>query len=136
PRDRASGAEDLRLRGRPQLRRRRPEGPPQLARRRAGRQGGRRATGAGARRGAARGGGARLTDEVRLTIPAEEDFRRVAHLVLGGLAVRLDLTFEVLEDLQLALDSLLERRDDERDVTVAVVLEPGELRTSVGPFEG
>jgi hypothetical protein len=77
-----------------------------------------------------------LTDEVRLTIPAEEDFRRVAHLVLGGLAVRLDLTFEVLEDLQLAVDSLLERRDDERDVTLAVVLEPGELRTSIGPFEG
>jgi hypothetical protein len=77
-----------------------------------------------------------LTDEVRLTIPAEEDFRGVAHLVLGGLAVRLDLTFEVLEDLQLAVESLLEQRDDERDVTVAVVLEPGELRTSIGPFEG
>jgi len=76
-----------------------------------------------------------LTDEVRLTIPAEEDFRGVAHLVLGGLAVRLDLTFEVLEDLQLAVESLLERRDDERDVTIAVVLEPGELRTSIGPFE-
>jgi hypothetical protein len=77
-----------------------------------------------------------LTDEVRLTIPAEEDFRGVAHLVLGGLAVRLDLTFEVLEDLQLAVESLLEQRDDERDVTVAVVLEPAELRTSIGPFEG
>jgi len=76
-----------------------------------------------------------LTDEVRLTIPAEEDFRGVVHLVLGGLAVRLDLTFEVLEDLQLAVESLLERRDDERDVTIAVVLEPGELRTSIGPFE-
>ena len=31
----------------------------------------------------------------------------VAHLVLGGLAVRLDLTIENLEDLQLALDALL-----------------------------
>jgi len=77
-----------------------------------------------------------VSDEITLTLPAEEDFRRVAHLVLGGLAVRLDLTWASLEDLQLALDSLLERRDDERDVTVAVVLEPGELRTSVGPFEG
>jgi hypothetical protein len=77
-----------------------------------------------------------VTDEIRLTIPAEEDFRRVAHLVLGGLAVRLDLTYEVLEDLQLAVDSLLERRDDERDVTVSVKLEPGELRTEIGPFEG
>ena len=32
-------------------------------------------------------------DEISLTLPADEEFRRVAHLVVGGLAVRLDLTF-------------------------------------------
>src|SRR5438874_13823371 len=37
--------------------------------------------------------------------------------------------------LPVSVESLLERRDDERDVTVAVVLEPGELRTRIGPFE-
>jgi hypothetical protein len=73
-------------------------------------------------------------DEIALTLPADEEFRGVAHLVLGGLAVRLDLTFESLEDLELALDALLERTGGEGDVTVRVRLLDGELRTTVGPF--
>lgn len=74
-------------------------------------------------------------DEISLTLPADEEFRRVAHLVLGGLAVRLDLTFESLEDLELALDALLERTRGDEDVTVRVRLLDGELRTIVGPLE-
>jgi anti-sigma regulatory factor (Ser/Thr protein kinase) len=74
-------------------------------------------------------------DEISLTLPADEEFRRVAHLVLGGLAVRLDLTFESLEDLELALDALLERTRRDEDVTVRVRLLDGELRTIVGPLE-
>ena len=31
-----------------------------------------------------------MTDEITLTLPREPEFHRVAHLVLGGLAVRLD----------------------------------------------
>jgi hypothetical protein len=73
-------------------------------------------------------------DEISLTLPADEAFHRVAHLVLGGLAVRLDLTFENLEDLELALDALLEREPSEREVTVRVRVLADELRTTVGPF--
>jgi hypothetical protein len=73
-------------------------------------------------------------DEISLTLPADEEFRRVAHLVVGGLAVRLDLTFESLEDLELALDALLERTGAEERVTVRVQVRDGELRTVVGPF--
>jgi hypothetical protein len=73
-------------------------------------------------------------DEISLTLPADEEFRRVAHLVLGGLAVRLDLSFESLEDLELALDSLLERFGDEEKITLRVQVRDGELRTVVGPF--
>ena len=40
------------------------------------------------------------TDEIRLVIPAEEDFRPIAHLVTGGLATRLDVTYGDLDDLQ------------------------------------
>jgi anti-sigma regulatory factor (Ser/Thr protein kinase) len=76
-----------------------------------------------------------MTDRIELTLPVEEEFQGIAHLVLGGLAVRLDLTFEHLEDMQLALDGLLERRGDSR-VTVAVTVDDGVLRTSVGPFPG
>jgi|SRR5689334_5838657 len=74
-------------------------------------------------------------DEISLTLPADDAFRRVAHLVLGGLAVRLDLTYESLEDIELALDTLLERRGDDGDVTVRVRVDGDQLRTIVGPLE-
>ena len=73
-------------------------------------------------------------DEIQLTLPADEEFHRVAHLVLGGLAVRLNLTFESLEDLELALDALLERTKTDDGVTLRVRVLDGELRTVVGPF--
>jgi hypothetical protein len=73
-------------------------------------------------------------DQISLTLPADEAFHRVAHLVVGGLAVRLDLTFEHLEDLELALDALLERPSAEHALTVSVHVLDGELRTTVGPF--
>jgi hypothetical protein len=73
-------------------------------------------------------------DEISLTLPADEAFHRVAHLVLGGFALRLDLTFENLEDLELALDALLERTKGEEPVNVRVRIVDGELRTTVGPF--
>ena len=73
-------------------------------------------------------------DEISLTLPADEAFHRVAHLVLGGLAARLDLTFEHLEDLELALDALLERSREGEDVTLRVRVLDGELQTIVGPF--
>lgn len=72
-------------------------------------------------------------DEITLTLPADDAFRRVAHLVIGGLAVRLDLTYEGLEDLELALDTLLERGTDDDDVTIRVRVDGDELRTIVGP---
>jgi ribosomal protein S28E/S33 len=73
-------------------------------------------------------------DEISLTLPADEAFHRVAHLVLGGLAFRLDLTFENLEDLELALDALLERTGESGEITLRVRVLDGELHTIVGPF--
>ena len=75
-------------------------------------------------------------DEIALTLPADEAFARVAHLVLGGLAVRLDLTVEVLEDLELGLDTLLDRLEEAStdEVTVRIRVGDDELQTLVGPF--
>ena len=75
-----------------------------------------------------------MIDQVRLTLPAEEDFRPIAHLVVGGLGVRLDLTFEELDDLQVALEALLGCRDDEGEIIVTVDAGDGTVRASVGPF--
>jgi hypothetical protein len=76
-----------------------------------------------------------VADEITLTLPRDADFHRVAHLVLGGLAVRMDLTVENLEDLQIALDSILGRTELEAgDVTVRMALRDGALETRVGPL--
>ena len=76
-----------------------------------------------------------MTDEITLTIPRERDFHRVAHLVLSGLAVRLDLTIENLEDLELALDAVLARTDPTAgDITVKMTPRDGELEKIVGPL--
>ena len=73
-----------------------------------------------------------MSDEIVLTLPEHDEFRNVAHLVLGGLAVRLNLTFENLEDVQVALEGLLARAAGE--VTVAVRLDGDGLGMRVGPF--
>jgi hypothetical protein len=73
-------------------------------------------------------------DRIQLTLPAEEDFRHVAHLVVGGLGVRLDLTFEDLDDVQVALEALLGCRDDEGEIVVTVDAGDGTVSASVGPF--
>jgi hypothetical protein len=75
-----------------------------------------------------------MTDEITLTIPRQPGFEGVAHLVLSGLAVRLNLTIENLEDLQLALEALLDTSDDGDDLTVSMRIDEGELRTIVGPL--
>jgi anti-sigma regulatory factor (Ser/Thr protein kinase) len=75
-------------------------------------------------------------DQITLTLPAERDFYRVAHLVLGGLAARLNLTFEHLEDLQIALDELLDSRSHDGDITVTVSVRSDAIEATVGPFPG
>ena len=75
-----------------------------------------------------------MSDEIRLVLPAQEDFRPIAHLVVGGLAARLELTYEQLEDLQVAVEAVLGCRDDDYDVSVVVAVEPDTVRAIVGPF--
>jgi hypothetical protein len=74
-------------------------------------------------------------DEIRLTLPDEPRFYPVAHLVLGGLGSRLQLTVDSLDDLRLAVDSLLERARRGSEVTIAVRLGRETLFTEVGPLD-
>jgi hypothetical protein len=78
-----------------------------------------------------------MTDEITLTFPRGAEFHPVPHLVLSGLAARLALTVESLEDLQLALDALLDRsepRGELGDLTVRMSVHDHELSTVVGPL--
>ena len=72
-----------------------------------------------------------------MTLPADDAFHRVAHLVLGGLASRHDLTVDMLDDLTLALDAVLDRYGDlEEAVTVRVAVGDDEIETEIGAFHG
>jgi anti-sigma regulatory factor (Ser/Thr protein kinase) len=75
-----------------------------------------------------------VSDEIQLTLPAQEDFRHVAHLVVGGIAARRELTYEDLEDLQVAFDAVLGCREDDHDVVVSLRLDDDQLHASIGPF--
>jgi hypothetical protein len=73
-------------------------------------------------------------DMITLTIPREEPFHEVAHLVLGGVAARLNLTFESIDDLETALEAVLERASENGEVTVELRLQERAIVTRVGPF--
>ena len=75
-----------------------------------------------------------MSDVVTLQLPHERDFLGVAHLVLGGLAARLDITYDVLDDMTTAIDELLQTRDSTEDLTLSVEIEDSALVATVGPF--
>ena len=75
-----------------------------------------------------------VLDTVEITIPRERDFSIVAELVIGGIAARHDVTLEALDDLQLALGSLLEHDEDgDGEVSVLLRVGDGSIDVSVGP---
>ena len=74
-----------------------------------------------------------MADTIRLIIPAGEGYREVASLVLGGVGTRADLSFERMDDLQLAVLSLLDATEGS-DVTVEVSVDDSYVSASVGPL--
>ena len=74
-----------------------------------------------------------MTTEIRLSIPHRPPFHGVALLVVGGLAARLDLSYEHLEDLQLALESVLDRVRA-NPVTITLRVNDDEIEMLVGPM--
>ena len=73
-----------------------------------------------------------MSDRITLTIPAQTEYTGVAALVLGGIGSRLDLPYERMDDLQLAVLSVLESvRDGE--ITVEVDAAAERVAVSLGP---
>jgi hypothetical protein len=75
-------------------------------------------------------------DKIAVTIPGDDGFEGVAQLVLGGVAARLNLTYESLDDLGTALATLLERRPDGEALTVELEVGDDVIVACVGPFPG
>ena len=78
-----------------------------------------------------------MIDAIRLTVPYGKPYQGVARLVVGGLGARLDFSYESLEDLQLALESVLtnEAYAAASDVTVELRVAPRAVEMLVGPLD-
>jgi hypothetical protein len=74
-----------------------------------------------------------MTDRISLTIPVRSPYNGVATLVLGGIGSRVDLSYERLDDLQLAVLSVLDAGGDGQ-VTIDVEAADERLSVSVGPL--
>ena len=74
------------------------------------------------------------SDSIVVEFPATEGYRSVGRLVLGGLASRFELPVDRVEDMLLAIESLLLNGVAGDTVTLAVDAGDEGLRVRVGPF--
>lgn len=79
-----------------------------------------------------------MTQAIELRIPNERAFHGVARLVVGGLAARHNLSYEALEDLQLALVTVLEGDAYSTAAEIRVELEVTDeaIAMAIGPLNG
>ena len=79
-----------------------------------------------------------MTQAIELRIPNERPFHGVARLVVGGLAARHNLSYEALEDLQLALVTVLEGDAYSTEAEIRVELEVTDeaIAMAIGPLNG
>ena len=73
-------------------------------------------------------------ERVIVAFPATAGYRGVGRLVLGGLSARFELPVDRVEDLLLALDSLMSQELAADVLTMEAIAAPEGLRTRVGPF--
>jgi len=74
------------------------------------------------------------TERITLTIPGERRFIGIARLFVGGLAARLNLGYETMDDLQLALESVLQKAELRQTVTLEAQVEGEAVSILVGPL--
>lgn len=73
-------------------------------------------------------------DTIELELPPQPDWYPVVRLVLGGIAERNGLSYEELDDLQLAVERLLAEAGAQERVRISVEVSEQSVRTSIGPL--
>lgn len=73
-------------------------------------------------------------DSIELTLPAGREWHAVARLVLGGVADRLNMSFEDLDDLQLAVERLLVEAPSQETVRLRIDVAEQGVNVGVGPL--
>jgi hypothetical protein len=75
-----------------------------------------------------------MADRIELTTPVGRAWDPVIRLVLGGIGDRLDLGFDELDDLQLAVERLLAEARLEDRVTLTFEILERSVRVRIGPI--
>jgi hypothetical protein len=75
-----------------------------------------------------------MSDRIELTTPVGRAWDPVIRLVLGGIGDRLDLGFDELDDLQLAVERLLAEARLEDRVTLSFEILERSVRVRIGPI--
>ena len=73
-------------------------------------------------------------DRILVEFPATDGYRGVGRLVLGGLASRFEMPVDRVDDLLLAVESLLVQDVAADAVTLVADAAPDGLRVRLGPF--
>lgn len=77
---------------------------------------------------------ARVNGTVELEVPGDRSFDPVARLVAGGVGSRAGLGVDVIDDLQLALEAVLNRPDARGPTRIALTTADDGLEVEIGPL--
>lgn len=82
-----------------------------------------------------------MADSVALSFPRDSRYYAVARLVVGGMAAPLEMSYDALDDLQLAISSLLDHEDlaldagdGAGDVQLRLEVDDHQLVAALGSF--
>ena len=82
-----------------------------------------------------------MSDTVSLSFPRDSRYYAVARLVVGGMAAPLEMSYDALDDLQLAISSLLDHEDlaldgagQTGDVRLRLEVDDSQLVAALGSF--
>ncbi|MCL5942312.1 MAG: hypothetical protein M1325_02105 [Actinobacteria bacterium] len=77
-----------------------------------------------------------MVDTVNLRVPRDARFLSLLRLIIGGIGLRRDLSFDALDDLQLAVDSVLaEDESTGHDVSMGVAITDDALVVNLSPLQ-
>ena len=72
---------------------------------------------------------------ITLTVPGERRYIGIVRLFVGGLSARLNLGYDTMDDLQLALESVLRKSAPSREITLEARMEDDAVSILVGPLD-
>jgi hypothetical protein len=72
-------------------------------------------------------------DQIRLALPADAEYGRIARIAAAGLALRLGFSYSEIEDLRLAVDEtvILLLRQESDDGTLTILFDPTPERITI-----